>query len=97
VAQPLLHGDVTTSRFTRKKCHEFIAVDAGVSAVKKVDDLLRVHPFTKADQAGQNSELPNRHRLAIPKTPASALDGRPGRRSVRKVIAPGKLVWTGTA
>jgi hypothetical protein len=35
--------------------------------------------------------------LAIPKTPAGALDGRPGRRSVRKVIAPGKLVWTGTA
>jgi hypothetical protein len=49
----LLHGDVTTSRFTRKKCHEFIAVDAGVSAVKKVDDLLRVHPFTKLIRQGK--------------------------------------------
>jgi hypothetical protein len=78
-----------------------MAVDAEVLTLEEVSELLRIHPSTlyKDDQAGQDSELPNRHRLAIPKAPASALDGRTvhWRPSMRKSHRPaGKLVWTGT-
>jgi hypothetical protein len=43
------------------------SADGEVLTTKEVCHLLRIHPsaLLQADQAGQDSELPNRHRLAI--------------------------------
>jgi hypothetical protein len=51
---------------------DFGMADAhNILTVKEICDLLQVHPVhgLQADKAGQDSEIPNRHGLAISKKP----------------------------